>query len=112
MTTSTIMTRCARPIRTAGTKLFVDDAGAGYAGLTHILALEPDVVKLDISLVRSIDRDPARQALVSGMKFFAKHTGTTLLAEGVETRAEAATLRELGVDLGQGYLFGEPAPAE
>ncbi|MGA7835660.1 MAG: EAL domain-containing protein, partial [Acidimicrobiales bacterium] len=98
-------------VRTAGTKLFVDDAGAGYAGLTHILALAPDVVKLDISLVRSIDRDPARQALVSGMEFFARHTGTALLAEGIETHAELATLRALGVDLGQGYLFGEPAPA-
>ncbi len=95
----------------AGTRLFVDDAGAGYAGLAHILALDPDVVKLDISLVRSIDRDPARQALVSGMRYFAKHTGMTLLAEGIETRGEAATLWELGVDLGQGYLFGKPAPA-
>jgi PAS domain S-box-containing protein len=99
--------RAIREVR--GTKLFVDDAGAGYAGLAHILELDPDVVKLDISLVRSIDRDPARQALVSGMKYFAVHTGVTLLAEGVESHAEAATLRELGVELGQGYLFGEPA---
>jgi EAL domain-containing protein (putative c-di-GMP-specific phosphodiesterase class I) len=94
-----------------GTKLFVDDAGAGYAGLTHILALDPDVVKLDISLVRSIDHDPSRQALVSGMRYFAMHAGMTLLAEGIETSAEAETLRGLGVDLGQGYLFGKPAPA-
>jgi EAL domain-containing protein (putative c-di-GMP-specific phosphodiesterase class I) len=97
--------------KVAGTKLFVDDAGAGYAGLTHILALEPDVVKLDVSLVRSIDRDPARQALVSGMKYFAGHTGMTLLAEGVETHEEVTTLRGLGVDLVQGFLFGEPTPA-
>jgi PAS domain S-box-containing protein len=95
-----------------GTMLFVDDAGAGYAGLAHILALDPDVVKLDISLVRSIDHDPARQALVTGMKYFTGHAGMMLLAEGVETREEAATLRELGVDLGQGYLFGKPAPAD
>ncbi len=97
-------------IKDAGARLFVDDAGAGYAGLAHILALEPDVVKLDISLVRSVDRDPARRALVSGMKYFAKHAGMTLLAEGVETPAEAATLRRLGVDLVQGTLFGPPAP--
>ena len=92
-------------------RLFVDDAGVGYAGLHHILELQPDVVKLDISLVRDIDRDPARQALVSGMRHFANLTNTLLLGEGVETAAEAGTLRALGVDLGQGYYFGRPAPA-
>ncbi len=92
-------------------RLFVDDAGAGYAGLHHILELRPDVVKLDISLVRDIDHDPARQALVSGMRHFADLTGTLLLGEGVETAAEADVLRSLGVDLGQGYYFGRPAIA-
>ncbi len=92
-------------------RLFVDDAGAGYAGLHHILELLPDVVKLDISLVRDIDHDPARQALVSGMRHFADLTGTLLLGEGVETVEEAETLRSLGVDYGQGFLFGRPAPA-
>ena len=92
-------------------RLFVDDAGAGYAGLHHILELHPDVVKLDISLVRDIDHDPARQALVSGMRHFAGLTGTLLIGEGVETTAEAETLRSLGVHYGQGYLFGRPAPA-
>ncbi|MDE2281299.1 MAG: EAL domain-containing protein, partial [Actinomycetales bacterium] len=58
-----------------------------------------------------IDRDPARQALVSGMRHFANLTNTLLLGEGVETAAEADTLRALGVDLGQGYYFGRPAPA-
>ena len=93
-------------------RLFVDDAGAGYAGLHHILELRPDVVKLDISLVRDIDCDPARQALVSGMLYFANLTGTQLIGEGVETPAEAETLRKLGVQYGQGYLFGRPARAE
>ncbi len=96
----------------AGCQLFVDDAGAGYAGLHHILELHPDVVKLDISLVRDIDHDPARQALVSGMRHFANLTGTRLLGEGIETGAEAETLRSLGVDLGQGYYFGRPVPVE
>lgn len=92
-------------------RLFVDDAGVGYAGLHHILELQPDVVKLDISLVRDIDHDPARQALVSGMRHFADLTNTLLLGEGVETVEEAETLRSLGVDFGQGYHFGRPAPA-
>jgi PAS domain S-box-containing protein len=90
--------------------LSVDDAGAGYASLRHILELQPDTVKLDVALVRGIDTDPARQALVAGMCHFTSRTGTTLLAEGVETQPEADTLAELGVQLVQGYLFGRPAP--
>jgi EAL domain-containing protein (putative c-di-GMP-specific phosphodiesterase class I) len=96
----------------------VDDAGAGYTSLSHILELHPDFVKLDISLVRDIDTNPARQAMVAGMCHFAAQSGTTLIAEGIETEAEAKTLRELGVPLGeggmlaQGYLFGRPATFE
>lgn len=93
-------------------KLSVDDAGAGYASLRHILELQPDTVKLDVALVRGIDTDPARQALVAGMCHFTTQTGTVLLAEGVETQTEADTLAELGVQLVQGYLFGRPARAE
>ena len=93
----------------------VDDAGAGYTSLSHILELHPDYVKLDISLVRDIDTNPARQAMIAGMCHFAAQSGTTLIAEGIETEAEAKMLRELGVPLGeggmlgQGYLFGRPA---
>jgi EAL domain-containing protein (putative c-di-GMP-specific phosphodiesterase class I) len=93
-----------------GCNLFVDDAGAGYAGLRHILELHPDLIKLDIALVRGVDSDPARQALVSGMRHFANQTGTLLLAEGVETPEEAKTLASLGVDFAQGYLYGRPEP--
>jgi EAL domain-containing protein (putative c-di-GMP-specific phosphodiesterase class I) len=92
-------------------RVSVDDAGAGYAGLTHILALRPDFVKLDIALVRSLDRDPARRAMVTSMVFFARETGSELIAEGVETEAELAALRELGVTFVQGYLFGKPQGA-
>lgn len=92
-------------------RLSVDDASAGYAGLCHILELRPDMVKLDITLVRDIDTDPARRALVSGMCHFASITNIHLVAEGVETDAEAATLLSLGVRFGQGYLFGRPEPA-
>jgi PAS domain S-box-containing protein len=90
--------------------LAVDDAGAGFASFRHILELRPAFIKLDISLVRGIDADPAKQALVAGMRHFARMTSRRLIAEGVETEAEAATLRTLDVRLGQGYLFGRPAP--
>ena len=89
-------------------RLAVDDAGAGFASLRHILELRPDFVKLDIGLVRGVNADPARAAMVAGMCHFARVTGTRLIAEGVETQAEADSLRVLGVELAQGYLFGRP----
>ena len=90
----------------------VDDAGAGYSSFRHILELRPDFVKLDIGLVRGLDRDDVRQALVAGIVYFARRTGCRLVAEGVETEGERATLQKLGVQLGQGYLLSRPAPAE
>jgi len=90
--------------------LSVDDAGAGYACLHHILALRPDFVKLDRGWVRDLDGDPSRQALVAGLRHFASATGCRLIAEGIETEGELAALRDLGVDLGQGFLLGRPAP--
>ncbi|CAB4364580.1 MAG: EAL domain-containing protein [Actinobacteria bacterium] len=92
-------------------RISVDDAGAGFASLRHILELQPDMVKLDAGLIRGIDADPVRQALTSGMCHFARTTGTILIAEGVEAEAEAETLRGLGVELAQGYLFGRPVEA-
>jgi len=89
----------------------VDDAGSGYASLRHILALHPAYVKLDLSWVRDIDSDPARQALVAGLAHFAAETGCALVGEGIETEAERTTLLRLNVPFGQGYLFGRPAPA-
>ena len=93
-------------------RVAVDDAGAGYAGLRHILEIRPEIVKLDIALVRGVNADPARRALISSMVAFAAETNCALVAEGVETKAELATLRGLGVTFGQGYLFGRPAPIE
>ncbi len=90
-------------------RIAVDDAGAGFASLRHILELQPDYVKLDIGLVRDIQDDPARSAMVAGMVHFAAATGTRLIAEGVETTQEASTLVELGVEFAQGYLYGRPA---
>jgi EAL domain-containing protein (putative c-di-GMP-specific phosphodiesterase class I)/CheY-like chemotaxis protein len=93
-------------------QLAVDDAGSGYASLRHILALEPDYVKLDIEWVHRIDRDPVRRALVSGLAFFASETGCELIAEGIETEEELRAIRGLGINLGQGYLLGRPAPGQ
>jgi PAS domain S-box-containing protein len=92
-------------------RLAVDDAGAGFASLRHILELRPAMVKLDRSLVAGIDSDPARQALVAGMVHFASGLDFELVAEGIEEEAERATLLELGVRRAQGYLFGRPAEA-
>ena len=88
----------------------MDDAGAGYAGLRHILELRPHFVKLDISLVRNVDTDPARQAMVAGMDHFARNAGCELIAEGIESEDELTQLIHLGITLGQGYLFGKPCP--
>jgi EAL domain-containing protein (putative c-di-GMP-specific phosphodiesterase class I)/DNA-binding response OmpR family regulator len=90
----------------------VDDAGAGFASMRHILELQPAFAKLDISLVRGIDADQLRQALAAGLVYYALRTGVRLIAEGVEHEVEARILEELGVDMGQGYLFGRPAPVD
>lgn len=89
-------------------RLAVDDAGAGYASLRHILELAPDFVKLDIGLIRGIDADPARQALIAGMGYFAVKRKLRLVAEGIETAAELKALQGLAVGYGQGYLLGRP----
>jgi EAL domain-containing protein (putative c-di-GMP-specific phosphodiesterase class I) len=91
-------------------RVAVDDAGAGFASMKHIVELQPSLVKLDISLVRGIDKDPARQAMVAGMRFFAQRVKCELIAEGVETEAELSTLATLGVEYAQGFLVGRPSP--
>ncbi|WP_420860992.1 sensor domain-containing phosphodiesterase [Algirhabdus cladophorae] len=99
-------------LRERGIRLAVDDAGAGYSGLQHIVQLQPDIIKLDISLTAKIDRDVVRKSLGSALVRFAKETGARIVAEGIETEAEFATLCKLGVDLGQGYLLGKPDTLE
>ncbi|HEY8818097.1 MAG TPA: EAL domain-containing protein [Candidatus Limnocylindrales bacterium] len=95
-----------------GVRVAVDDAGAGFASFRHIIELRPDFVKLDIGLVREIDRDAVRQALVAGIVYFARKSGCRLIAEGIETVDERDQLGLLGVELGQGYLLGRPAPVD
>ncbi len=92
--------------------LAVDDAGAGFASLRHVVELRPKFLKVDISLVRDVDRDLTRQAMVAGLAQFAHRARCAVIAEGIETRAEAAMLRELDVGYGQGYFLGRPEPVE
>jgi PAS domain S-box-containing protein len=101
----TAIERLRPPVRIA-----VDDVGSGFANFGHIVELRPAFVKLDIGLVRGIDADLTRQALIVGLLHFAKESASVTIAEGVETEAELATLRRLGVPLAQGYLLGRPAP--
>jgi len=89
-------------------RICIDDAGAGFASLRHIVELDPALVKLDRSLVAGIDADPVRQAIVAGMVHFSAAAGLGLVAEGIETDGELRVLRELHVPLGQGYLLGRP----
>ena len=91
-------------------RLAVDDAGAGFASLRHIIELRPSFVKLDRQVIAGIDRDEARQAMIAGLSHFAYNSGCWLIAEGVETVAELEMLRQLEVRYGQGYLLGRPAP--
>lgn len=96
------------PLRKRGLRLAIDDAGAGYSSFRHILALRPDIIKLDMSLVRNIHLDPPRRALASALIHFASEVGCELVAEGVEKVGELQSLRELGVGIVQGYLTGGP----
>jgi EAL domain-containing protein (putative c-di-GMP-specific phosphodiesterase class I) len=99
-------------LRLAGHRIALDDGGAGYAGLTRIVELRPDIVKLDRAIITGIDTDIVRQAMVTAGVAFSAVAGGALVAEGVETAAEAATLRKLGVRMAQGYHFGRPAAVD
>ena len=103
--------RALGPLRDAGVRIAVDDAGAGYACFRHILCLEPDVIKLDRTLIAGIDTDPARRALAGAVATFAHDVGATLVAEGIERPGEIEAVLALGIDAGQGYLLGRPSTA-
>lgn len=97
-------------LRNRGVRLAVDDAGAGFASFRHVVELCPEIIKLDIHLIRRISTDHSRAALVRSLVSFAADVGATLIAEGVESQEDLVTLREAQVPLGQGNLFAEPAP--
>lgn len=98
-------------LRAGGMRLAVDDAGAGEASLRHLIGLRPDIIKLDAMLTDAIDRDPGQRAMARALVAFAAEMGAAVVAEGVDTTARAAELGELGVDHGQGWALGRPAPA-
>jgi EAL domain-containing protein (putative c-di-GMP-specific phosphodiesterase class I)/CheY-like chemotaxis protein len=97
-------------LRRSGVRIAVDDAGAGFASLRHILELSPDIIKLDISIVRDIDTEASHRALASALVGFAREIDTHLVAEGVETADEALTLYSLGIRWIQGYFAARPGP--
>ncbi|MFZ6752840.1 EAL domain-containing protein [Undibacterium sp. Dicai25W] len=86
----------------------IDDFGAGYAGLNLLSEYQPDIVKIDMDLVRGIDTNRPRQAIVSGIVHICKSLNIKVLAEGIETRAERDFLRSSGIELMQGYWFSKP----
>ncbi len=97
-------------LRECGYRIAIDDLGEGYAGLSSLVRVHPDIVKIDMSLVSNIDRTPLKQDIVSAVVGMARPHQILVVAEGVETLAQRAILRELGCDLLQGYLFAEPGP--
>lgn len=101
-----------RPLRDQGLRIAVDDAGAGYASFRHILNLAPDIIKLDMSLTRNIDTEKASRALSAALVRFAFETGSSVIAEGVETAEELEILRDIGITTMQGYFLDRPMPIE
>ncbi len=97
-------------LRQLGYRLVLDDLGAGYAGLTSFATMQPDVVKFDLELVRGIDSRPWSARLVESMVGVCRQEGVMTVAEGIETAEELEALKDLGVDLFQGYLLGKPGP--
>ncbi|WP_299575785.1 EAL domain-containing protein [uncultured Williamsia sp.] len=96
-------------LRAAGILIAMDDVGAGYAGFRQLLAVSPDMIKVDSAITRGVDTDPARQAIARSMVEFARVTGARCVFEGVETRAELDTVTACGVEMVQGYLLGRPS---
>jgi EAL domain-containing protein (putative c-di-GMP-specific phosphodiesterase class I)/CheY-like chemotaxis protein len=105
-----ITTRIA-DLRALGFRIAIDDLGAGYAGLTSFAQLQPEVVKLDMSLVRDVHKEPVKRKLISAMTSLCSEMGMLVVAEGIECIEERDTLAAVGCDLMQGYLFAKPGKA-
>jgi diguanylate cyclase (GGDEF)-like protein len=99
-----------KPLRARGARIAVDDAGAGYSGLQQVMKIQPDIIKLDRSLVANVDSDPAKAALIDSFVRFARRTGASVCAEGIETPEELKVLADLDVTYGQGFGLARPGP--
>lgn len=97
-------------LRRCGCSIAIDDLGAGYAGLSSFVQLEPDLVKLDMSLVRDADKSAVKQRLIRSLTSVCQDMGLSVVAEGIETAEERDVVTELGCDLLQGYRIGRPSP--
>jgi len=100
------------PLRQEGGRTAIDDFGAGYASLKHIVSVEPDWIKLDISLTERLDESPIAYALTSAVVAFADQVGISVVAEGIETVDELDAVADLGIRYGQGFHLGMPAPLD
>jgi EAL domain-containing protein (putative c-di-GMP-specific phosphodiesterase class I) len=99
-------------LRGRGMRLAVDDVGAGFSTLRHVLTLFPDIIKLDVALVRDLEQDPARIAIARGLCACASELGAVVVAEGIESKAGMQALVDLGITHGQGYFLGRPREIE
>lgn len=95
-------------LRDQGFRIAIDDAGAGYSGLQTMVEIEPDFIKLDMSLTRHLDRSVVKQKLIGTLRDFCRQAGIALVAEGIETQAQLDALLALGITYGQGFLFARP----
>jgi EAL domain-containing protein (putative c-di-GMP-specific phosphodiesterase class I) len=98
-------------LRSLGFRIAVDDLGAGYAGLASFAVLDPDIVKVDMNLIRGIETNAVKRRLVSSVAALCREMEMLLVAEGVETAIERDILSDMGCDFFQGFLFARPAPA-
>lgn len=102
------LTEAIAGLRSLGVRMAIDDTGAGFASLAHILKLSPDIIKLDRALTSGLDHDPVRRALAAALVTFAAETGAEIVAEGIETPQEVASLQQLGIRYGQGFFLCRP----
>lgn len=104
----TSLARALQPLRRAGVRIAIDDTGAGFASMRHVLELKPELIKLDRTIISGIDTDPGRYALVAAFVLFAAQTGASIIAEGIETEGALDAATALGSAFGQGFLLGHP----